>query len=172
MDMKLLKNRTAVCCGCTNGVALCRTLTWVCRSDKLRLVLNGGYAKNHPIRLCLPPLQRRGIPLFQQPHGVPLGTTLACWVVYALQNAISAVRNQIMQPICWVLARYWILIQRVPNPLHMLGTGAISTAVQHQIMFSINQMAQTVLHNVVPFVAIAQAVVLFFNSPILVWRLI
>ncbi len=59
--MKLLNNRTAVCCSCTNGVTLCRTLMWVCRSDKLRLVLNGGYAKNHPVRRSLTPLQRRGI---------------------------------------------------------------------------------------------------------------
>ena len=38
----------------TNGVTLWRTLTWVCRSDKLRLVLNSGYSKNHPDRLRLP----------------------------------------------------------------------------------------------------------------------
>ena len=38
----------------TNGVTLWRTLTWVCRSDKLRLVLNSGYSKNHPARLRLP----------------------------------------------------------------------------------------------------------------------
>ena len=46
-----VKRRTAVCCSGTNGVTSCRTLTYVCRSDKLRLVLNGGYAKNHPVRL-------------------------------------------------------------------------------------------------------------------------
>ena len=40
---------------------LCRTITYVCRSDKLRLVLNGGYTKNHPVRLRLPPLHRRGM---------------------------------------------------------------------------------------------------------------
>ena len=86
--MGLLKNRTAVCCSSTNGVKLCRTITWVCRSDKLRLVLNGGYVKKPPQRkvlhfviyvrvlhnvtplvllqqvvvlLRLPPLHRRGI---------------------------------------------------------------------------------------------------------------
>ncbi len=83
-----LENRTAVCC--TNGVTFCKTLTWVCRSDKLRLVLNGGYAKKHAkerfyilyiskalqrvmtidllaqsaILLRLPPLQRRAIKLY------------------------------------------------------------------------------------------------------------
>ena len=58
---EIIENRTAVCCGCTNGVTLCRTVTWLCRSDKLGLVLNGGYAKNHPVRLRLPHLHRRGI---------------------------------------------------------------------------------------------------------------
>ena len=58
---EIIENRTAVCCGCTNGVILCRTVTWVCSSDELGLVLKGGYAKNHPVKPRLPPLHRRGI---------------------------------------------------------------------------------------------------------------
>ncbi len=133
MDMRLPKNRTAVCCGCTNGVTLV------------------GADHSPPVEGCQAP-----------PDGV----------VVAHLHIPNRLHYIIMQPICWVLARYWVLIQRVPKPLHMLGTCVISTAVHHQIMFSINQMAQTVFHNVVPFVAVAQTVVIFFNSSISVWRLI
>ena len=45
----------------TNGVTLCRTLAQIYKSDKLRLVLCRGYAKNHPVRLRLTPLHRRGM---------------------------------------------------------------------------------------------------------------
>ena len=38
-----------------------QNLSMVYRSDKLRLVLNSGYAKHHPVRLRLPPLHRRGM---------------------------------------------------------------------------------------------------------------
>ena len=93
-------------------------------------------------------------------------------VVVACLHKPNRLRHIIVQPIYWVLARYWVFIQRVPKPLHMLGTCAISIAARHQIMVSINQMAQPVLHNVTPFVAVAQTAVLFFNNLMLAWRLI
>ena len=93
-------------------------------------------------------------------------------VVVACLHKPNRLRHIIVQPIYWVLARYWVFIKRVPKPLHMLGTCAISIAARHQIMVSINQMAQPVLHNVTPFVAVAQTAVLFFNNLMLAWRLI
>ena len=56
----------------TNDVTSWRTLIWVCRSDKLRLVLNGGHSKNRPIRPCLPPFKGREYHFFNSPVNAAL----------------------------------------------------------------------------------------------------
>ena len=60
----------------------------------------------------------------------------------------------------------------ISPPLPISDPCTSRTAIHHQIMVSINQMVQTVLHNIVPFVAVATNGGLLLQQLVLAWRLI